>query len=246
MNKAQLLERGTQISKILEFDELVEQYAVWKRAVLKYVEENNLATEQYKLLLHVVETPFESKEVMREKYCDCIKACNDFLQYEQSSSVITRNDVEIVVENFGLYLQNMFRTEPENKATIEKTLLEQIVIQNEYDLQHIMYAVIKALYPSARREVVQDMGYGSVRYDIAISEVDTVIEIKCTRADHTEKKLLKELGEDAFFYNCSNLIMYIYDKQNIVSDINNFVSALERRDAGKRIKAFVEQEKTLM
>ncbi len=32
--------------------------------------------------------------------------------------------LESVIGNFGLYLKNMFHTEPENKATLQKTILE--------------------------------------------------------------------------------------------------------------------------
>lgn len=69
--------------------------------------------------------------------------------------------------------------------------------------------IIKASYPSARREVNQDTGYGTVRYDIVIQEIDTVIEIKCTRKDHSASKLCRELGEYGYFYKCSRLIMYM-------------------------------------
>lgn len=156
--------------------------------------------------------------------------------------------LETIVKNFGLYLQNMFSVLPENRATLKKEVLEQIVLNNEYDVQHMMYAVIKALYPSARREVNQDIRYGTDRYDIFIEETDTVIEIKCTRKDHSENKLFRELGEDAFFYRCSKLIIYVYDKQHVIHDVDNFIKALKRdKDAaGKEVRVYVEQVNELI
>ena len=111
-----------------------------------------------------------------------------------------------------------------------------------------MYAVIKTLYPSARREVNQDTGYGTVRYDIVIEEIDTVIEIKCTRQDHSDNKLCRELGEDGYFYKCARLIIYVYDKSKKIRDIENFAKALERRKEieGKDVKVYVEQSKELI
>ena len=111
-----------------------------------------------------------------------------------------------------------------------------------------MYAVIKALYPSARREVNQDTGYGTVRYDIVIEEIDTVIEIKCTRKDHTDSKLCRELGEDGYFYKCSRLLIYVYDKYQKIADVGNFIKALERtrETAGKNVKVFIEQVRELI
>ena len=56
------------------------------------------------------------------------------------------------------------------------------------------------------------------------------------------------MGEDAFFYKCEKLIMYVYDKHNIIHDIDNFVRALEKNkgSAGKNIKVYVEQNRKLI
>lgn len=42
------------------------------------------------------------------------------------------------------------------------------MIQNEYDLQHLLYAALKPLYPGIRKEVSKDSGIGTVREDIFI------------------------------------------------------------------------------
>lgn len=241
MNKEKIVEEGLAIEKIQEISELREKYENWKEEVLRYVEVNNLNIEQCRMLLYIVDTPYESKENKIGKYRLCINKTIKFLQ----EVVIKKQELdalEAIINNFGLYLYNMFSTTPDKKATLRKEVLEQIVISNEYDVQHIMYAVIKALYPSARREVNQDIGYGTDRYDIIIEEIDTIIEIKCTRKDHNEKKLFRELGEDAYFYKCSRLIIYVYDKQHKIQDVGNFIRALERtkETAGKEVRVYVE------
>lgn len=107
-----------------------------------------------------------------------------------------------------------------------------------------MFAVIKAMYPDARREVCQDTGYGNVRYDIMIAQINTVIELKCTREDHSDKKLLMELGEDAYFYQCSNLLMYVYDGNQVIKDVVNFKKALEEpaQKMDKKVRVFICQK----
>lgn len=248
MNKEQIINIGAEIIKISELAELCEKYEDWKAEVLQYATGNNLSVEQYRKLLYAVNTPYESKEEKIEKYHACIKKTILYLQKEKERKKQEMDALETIVKNFGLYLQNMFLTMPENKATLKKEVLEQIVLNNEYDVQHMMYAVIKALYPSARREVNQDIGYGTDRYDIIIEEIDTVIEIKCTRKDHSENKLFRELGEDAFFYQCSKLIIYVYDKQHVIHDVDNFIRALERdkETSGKEVRVYVEQIKELI
>ena len=199
MNEEQIINIGSEIEKTSELLELCEKYEDWKAEVLRYAADNHLSVEQYRMSLHDVNTPYESKEEKIEKYHVCIKKTILYLQKEEERKKQEIDALETIVKNFGLYLQNMFSAVPENRATLKKEVLEQIVLNNEYDVQHTMYAVIKALYPSARREVNQDIGYGTDRYDIIIEEIDTVIEIKCTRKDNSENKLFRELGEDAFF-----------------------------------------------
>lgn len=247
MNKEWIIDTGLEIEKVSELSELCEKYEAWKAEVLRYAADNNLSVEQYRILLHTVSTPYESIEEKVEKYRVCIKKTILYLRKEEGKKQ-EADTLEILVKNFGLYLQNMFLTVPENRSTLKKEVLEQIVLNNEYDVQHTMYAVIKALYPSARREVNQDIGYGTDRYDIMVEEADTVIEIKCTRKDHSENKLFRELGEDAFFYQCSKLIIYVYDKQHVIHDVDNFIKALERgkQTAGKEVRVYVEQVRKLI
>ena len=54
-------------------------------------------------------------------------------------------------------------------------------IGNEYDLQHIVYALLRAVFPLCRIEEYQDAGACAVRKDICIEEFDIAIELKCTR-----------------------------------------------------------------
>lgn len=247
MNKYQLIEYGLKLNEIVDLEELSEEYKVWREEVLLFERESAAGT-RLKMLTHVVDVPYGTEEEKRAEYRSCIQQAVAYLQGISIYGINETDALETLIANFGLYLQNMFMTEPERRATIRKEVLEQIEIKNEYDIQHIMYAVVKTLYPSARREVSQDTGYGMVRYDIVIEEIDTVIELKCTRNDHNDKKLFAELGQDAYFYDCKRLIIYVYDKHKKVQDIENFVKALERtkETAGKDVKVFVEQVNELI
>jgi hypothetical protein len=244
MNKETLIQKGLALMST-DIEKLVGGYEEWKEEVLQFVGDKD---SRIVLSLHVVNTPYGTREERKEKYQSCIQKVIKVLSEKSESKTDKADALESVLDNFGLYLKNMFLAEPENKATLKPEILQQIHIENEYDVQHIMYAVIKALYPSARREVSQDTGYGTVRYDIVIEEIDTVIELKCTRKDHTDSKLCRELGEDGYFYKCSKLLIYVYDKHKTIADVGNFVKALERtkETAGKEVKVFVEQVRDLI
>ncbi len=245
MIKNDLIQKGFKLIEITDLHELADQFEKWKEDILLYARDKD---ERVVLSLHLVDIPYQSAEERINKYHTCIKKTLNILVQDASHKKEKTDALETIIDNFGLYLKNMFLIQPENKATLKKEILQQIKICNEYDIQHIMYAVIKALYPNARREVNQDTGYGTVRYDIIIEEINTVIEIKCTRKDHSEAKLHKELGEDAFFYKCSKLIIYVYDKEHKITDTDNFIKSLERtkETAGKDIKVYVEQANKLI
>lgn len=242
MNREDIISIGLGLKDEKNIEVLAKAYEDWRNVVLEKCESDKRA--DYKITLHVSDSVFESKEQRIKNYQTAIDKTLALLRNDNKSA----KEVESVIENFNLFLQNMFAIELDKKATLKKECLEQIKINNEYDVQHIMYAVIKVIYPNARREVTQDIGYGFDRYDIVIDDIDTVIEIKCTRKDHTDKKLFRELGEDAFFYKCSNLIIYVYDKSTVIKDVDNFTRTLEKNkdEAGKNIRVIVDQAKKLI
>ena len=55
-----------------------------------------------------------------------------------------------------------------------------------------------------------------------------------------------EWGEDGYFYQCSRLIIFVYDKRRKIQDVGNFIKALERtgETAGKDIKVYVDQSRS--
>lgn len=67
--------------------------------------------------------------------------------------------------------------------------LPNISIKNEYDLQHILFPIIRTIFKDARTEIFQDTGHHGVRKDIAIDSLDIVIELKCTRHSMNERQL---------------------------------------------------------
>lgn len=158
MNRKKLIEIGLELEQIVEYSVLCERFEEWKRAVLKYVEDEKIDSTSYRMCLHVIDVPFGADETKKGTYISAIRKTIKFLEEDLVVKKQSMNPLETMISNFGLYLQNMYEVVPENKATLQKTFLEQIVIKNEYDLQHIMYAIVKTLYPCARREVNQDMG----------------------------------------------------------------------------------------
>lgn len=172
----------------------------------------------------------------KEKVLECLK---NFLNKERdendSTALIT------YLNNFPAFIEALSEKELDKRATLSSDLLGKIKIENEYDLQHLLYAVLKPLYPDIRNEVTEDSGVGMVRSDLKVPQLHCVVETKCTREKMTLKKLTEEIEADIVHYSEKNIIFFIYDKWKIIKDRLNYEKYFNRTFDGKEIKIIIHQ-----
>ncbi len=149
-----------------------------------------------------------------------------------------------VLDNYYLFLESLLERPPHKRGSIQKEQLSELKIQNEYDVQHLLYAYLKPLYPLARAEVSEDTGYGTVRTDIFLDS-EHVIEVKCTRNSMKLKKLTEEIEADMVHYNAEHIYFFIYDKEKIIENPRLFRNTYENKIKGKKIHIVIHQPKIL-
>ena len=149
-----------------------------------------------------------------------------------------------VLDNYYLFLESLLERPPHKRGSIQKEQLSGLKIQNEYDVQHLLYAYLKPLYPLARAEVSEDTGYGTVRTDIFLDS-EHVIEVKCTRNSMKLKKLTEEIEADMVHYNAEHIYFFIYDKEKIIENPRLFRNTYENKVKGKQIHIVIHQPKIL-
>ncbi len=149
-----------------------------------------------------------------------------------------------VLDNYYLFLESLLERPPHKRGGIQKEQLSALKIQNEYDVQHLLYAYLKPLYPLARAEVIEDTGYGTVRTDIFLDS-EHVIEIKCTRNSMKLKKLTEEIEADMVHYSAEHIYFFIYDKEKIIENPQLFRNTYENKVKGKQIHMVIHQPKIL-
>lgn len=149
-----------------------------------------------------------------------------------------------VLEHFYDYLDAMRNRQPHQKAGIAKEVYDQMIIENEYDIQFLLYAYLKPLFPQIRDEVSEDAGYKTVRPDFIIDE-DHMIEVKCTRKNMTEKQLLEQIEADITHYDYKNIYFYIYDKDHIIDNASAFKKYLQKQYGNKMVYVSIEQPRKL-
>ena len=184
-----------------------------------------------------------SDEMNREKM---LTAKENLLDYLYMISRREKKDNEIghlekYLKNFYMLLEALTEREPDRRATLTKDKLQHIKIGNEYDLQHLLYAVLKPAYPDIRKEVAEDSGVGMVRYDLKIPGLNLVLETKCTGEKTRLKKLTEEIEADIVHYSEDYILFYIYDKEKIIKDKQNYESQFNRVFDGKNIKIIIQQ-----
>ena len=107
-------------------------------------------------------------------------------------------------------------------------VLDSIQIGNEYDLQRMLYAILRPLFPSIRQEVNSDNGYGGMRADLYLDSCNLIIETKCTRDSMSERQLTEELGADSFHYPADNICFFIWDRSKIIKNPEAFKNKFEK------------------
>ena len=113
-------------------------------------------------------------------------------------------------------------------------------IENEYDLQKLMFSALSVVYPDARIEVVQDSGHHSLRKDIVIDSEAAVIELKCSRKGMTERSLSEEIASDIIHYGTDKLYFFIYDKEDVIANAVSFIRSYEEINVdGKSVRLVI-------
>lgn len=164
--------------------------------------------------------------------------------YQLQSTALEYNVLLQVLENYYLFMENLIERKPHKKAALCAEQLQCLTVKNEYDIQHLLYAYLKPLYPNARPEVNEDTGYGTVRTDILL-DAEHVIEVKFTRKSMTLKKLIEEIESDMVHYEAKNIYFFIYDKLKLVQNPVVFKNTYEEKLQEKNIHIILHQPKEL-
>jgi hypothetical protein len=191
---------------------------------------------------YYVVNEYSDKETMR----NLDAARNRVIAYLEQTMTASPADDRLltILDNYYLFLEALLERPPHRRGGIQNEQLSGLKIQNEYDVQHLLYAYLKPLYPLARAEASEDTGYGTVRADILLDS-EHVIEVKCTRCSMPQKKLIEEIEADMVHYHAEHLYFFIYDKEKIIQNPQLFRNIYENKVKGKQIHIVIHQPKIL-
>lgn len=249
--KDQLIKQGYQLLEENDYFKLKNAFFEWNHRILAYSYEMELPKEiisELKVRAHFVENEYSEIDSMKS-IKNSIRDILNLLLHAASVSERyftlkeTRKIIERILQNFSLFVKTTYQEEFHKRSTFSQEVLRDIQIRNEYDVQHILYAIFRTVFPDIHKEVNSDNGYSGMRADLFLEDLDIIIEIKCTRSSMTEKQLTEELGADAFHYKSKILYLFIYDKESIIKNPEAYKNAFKRtyEQDRKEVQTFITQ-----
>jgi len=142
----------------------------------------------------------------------------DDIQGNKSSIQIIMN----VLEHFHRFARQL-RIRHQARTTI--------TIEDEYDVQDIVHAILKLFFNDVRaEECTPSYAGGASRIDFLIKSENIGIEIKKTRPNLRDKELGGQLIIDKERYkshhNCKTLICFVYDPEELIINPDGLASDL--------------------
>lgn len=225
-----------------ETEEAFENAVCNLRSYLKSIEADSKCLVEVEKRAYYLPNSYSPKDT-KEKIKQAKKRIREYINEMMDDSCEDKRLLSIL-ENFYLFIEGLVEREPHKRAGIQKEQLEALKIKNEYDVQHLLFAYIRPLYPMARTEVSEDTGYNTVRVDIGL-DAGNVIEVKCTRKGMTQKRLVEEIEADMVHYSAKCIYFFIYDKEKVIENPLNFKITYEKKITDKQIYIIIHQPKIL-
>lgn len=112
-------------------------------------------------------------------------------------------------------------------------------IEDEYDVQDILYVILKSVFPNLREEdPIPKVGGKSTKIDLIIREEKILIEVKMIKVkDSNETHFIEQLKVDfESYHECKwlrKLFCFVYDPYKKTRDISNFNDLNGERTKGE-------------
>lgn len=123
---------------------------------------------------------------------------------------------------------------------------DQLKIDDEYDVQDILYTMLKGTFPTLQYEDPNSkVGANSSIIDFKISDLGLFIEVKHIASKGKEKKVQEECKQDIVSYssqeNCKKIIFFIYDPNKTIDNVYAFENSLGKTISkdGKHVEVTV-------
>lgn len=128
--------------------------------------------------------------------------------------------VREILNNFSNAIQKIIKNRRKDHPNFE--------IEDEYDVQDILYVIVKSVFPNLRDEdAIAKVGAKTTKIDLIIREERILVEVKMIKKkDSNETHFIEQLKVDfESYHECvwlRKLFCFVYDPYKKTRDISNF------------------------
>lgn len=167
MDIKDIIQEGRAIRNLSVKVDIQSAYHAWCRNVRSFLKENSINEQlqnEAAVKMHYTDNEYSESDTLHSLK----RALTDTLDFLEENSgypgSVRNNSTELelitkILNNFYLYYQTMYKSPVHKKCSLTQEKLDSIQIGNEYDLQRMLYAILRPLFPSIRQEVNSDNGY---------------------------------------------------------------------------------------
>jgi hypothetical protein len=121
---------------------------------------------------------------------------------------------------------------------------ETIVVEDEYDVQDLLHALLRAIFNDVRPEEYTPSYAGSAsRIDFLLKPEKIAVEVKITRKSLRDKQIGEQLIVDIKRYQshpeCENLVCFVYDPANWIKNPTALENDLTGKHGNLNVKVFI-------
>lgn len=139
--------------------------------------------------------------------------------------------VRDILNNFSNAIQKIIKNRRKDHSNFE--------IKDEYDVQDILYVILKSVFPNLRDEdAIGKVGAKTTKIDLIIREERILVEVKMIKEkDSNETHFIEQLKADfESYHECKwlrKLFCFVYDPYKKTRDISNFNDLNGERTKGE-------------
>ncbi len=121
---------------------------------------------------------------------------------------------------------------------------QSLKVKDEYDVQDLLHALLKALFDDVRaEEVVPSYAGAAARLDFLLKEEQIGVEVKMASAKLRDKEvgeqLLIDIGRYQAHQNCKNLICLVYDPHSHIKNAAGLQRDLSKKHGTMNVRVLI-------
>jgi hypothetical protein len=217
-------------SCVIDFNVYVElhQYTCWRLKILTLLKKAMPNETHY---INLIESLKENEYGNAKQINETIKGIveyieKDYIDIDEKISISQVEKLDLIFRNFHKMVKKL-RDRYDDRETID--------VQDEYDVQDLLYSILQLFFDDVRKEEWTPSYAGnSSRMDFLLKNEKIVIEVKKTRNSMKDKDLSEQLIIDIEKYkihpDCNQLICFVYDPEGRIVNPIGIVNDLEENN----------------